>query len=129
MIKECLALDENIRFSDKIESVVLQNALQWIYLENLDARWYATNILFSLLKNPENAGIINHKLVELIDRDNVYIKNLIIRNIYTTDGVANDVCKYIVDKCSNDPNYVVRMVCEKERIKHEAEEKADEKEN
>ncbi|MDO5294127.1 MAG: hypothetical protein Q4F05_15410 [bacterium] len=123
MIKDYLEIKEDLQFTNGIENIVLQNTLQWIYSDNLDVRWNATNILFFLLRNPENEGIINRKLVELINTDNAYIKNLIMQNIYTIYGIDDDTRKYIVEKCSNDANYVVRTVCKNQRDLYEGEEK------
>ncbi len=57
----------------------------------------------------------------LIDTDNVYIKNLIMRDLYYTDGIRASTKDYIVSKCSNDANYVVRMVCKRESQKNSEE--------
>lgn len=117
IIIEYLELGEKVRLPKKMETIILQNALQWIRADSTDIRWNATRILMALLRNPENEGIINHKLVDLIDTDNVYIKNLIMRNLYYTDGIQASSKDYIVSKCRNDANYVVRMVCERESRK------------
>ena len=94
--------------------------MQWIKSDSTDIRWNATRILMALLRNPENERIINHKLVDLIDTDNVYIKNLIMRNLYHVDGIQESTREYIVSKCRNDANYVVRLVCEREKNDIEA---------
>jgi hypothetical protein len=53
-------------------------------------------------RNPDNYGIVNHQLVNLIDSDSVYIKNLIIRHLYTMNGIAYGTKDYIVSKCKQD---------------------------
>lgn len=120
IIIEYLELSEEVHLPKKIEIIVLQNALQWIKSDSTDIRWNATRILMALLRNPENERIINHKLVDLIDTDNVYIKNLIMRNLYHVDGIQESTREYIVSKCRNDANYVVRLVCEREKNDIEA---------
>lgn len=80
--------------------------------EYTDIRWNATRILFTMSRNPDNYGIVNHQLVNLIDSDSVYIKNLIIRHLYTMNGIAYGTKDYIVSKCKQDANFVVRMVCD-----------------
>lgn len=95
----------------KIEAVVLQNALQWLRSEHLDIRWNATRILLSMCRNPENQGVVNHQLVNLIDTGNVYTKNLIMRRIHKTNGITDLTREYIISKCKNDANFVVRKVC------------------
>ena len=95
----------------KIEAVVLQNALQWLRSKHLDIRWNATRILLSMCRNPENQGVVNHQLVNLIDTGNVYTKNLIVRRIHKTNGITDLTREYIFSKCKNDANFVVRKVC------------------
>lgn len=115
IIIEYLELSEEVQLPKKIETIVLQNALQWVKSDSTDIRWNATRILMALLRNPENERIINHKLVDLIDTDNVYIKNLIMRSLYHVDGIQESTREYIVSKCRNGANYVVRLVCEREK--------------
>lgn len=79
--------------------------------EYTDIRWNATRILLTMSRNPENYGIVNHQLVNLIDSDSVYIKNLIMRHLHTMNGIADGTKDYIISKCKYDANFVVRMVC------------------
>ena len=81
------------------------------YSEYTDIRWNATRILLTMSRNPENYGIVNHQLVNLIDSDSVYIKNLIMRHLHTMNGIADGTKDYIISKCKYDANFVVRMVC------------------
>lgn len=73
---------------------------------------YATRILLTMSRNPENYGIVNHQLVNLIDSNSVYIKNLIMRHLYTMKGITDGTKDYIISKCKHDANFVVRMVCD-----------------
>lgn len=109
---------DNIRFPKFIESYVLQYSLQWINSDNLDIRWLVTRILLALLRNPDNHLLINRQLLTIIDNQNFYIKNLILRNVFDNTGVFTSTRDYIVSKCLNDPNYVVRLVCDEEIAKH-----------
>ena len=118
IIAEYLEIDNTILFPEKVEAIVLQNVLQWINSDNLEIRWNGTRILLNMLRNPENINIVNNILIKLIDNDNVYIKNLIISNLYKTDKILDETKAYILKKCQNDTNYVVRMVCEKEIVKN-----------
>lgn len=95
----------------RIESIILQNVLQWLHSEHIDIRWNAMRILLAVSRNPENSGIVNRQLVSLIDSESVYIKNLIVRNIHKVNGITDSTKEYILSKCGHDPNYVVRMVC------------------
>ena len=116
-IVDYLEISESVVYPPKIESIILQNTIQWIHSDYLDVRWNAVRILFFLLRNPENEGIINHQLINLVDSDNVYIKNLIMRNILHTQGISEASKQYIMKKCHEDPNYVVRFVCQDLRNK------------
>ena len=46
-----------------------------------------------------------------MDSAEVYIKNLIMRKVYLLDGIMKTTRNYIISKCENDANYVVRLVC------------------
>ena len=87
------------------------NVLRWLHSEHLDVRWNATRIFLMLGRNPENRGIVNHRLINLVDENNAYIKNLIVRQIYNMDEISDSTKEYIMTKCRQDTNYVVRMVC------------------
>jgi choline kinase len=113
LIVKYLETSNSVILPSKIEAIVLQNALHWTHSENLQIRWNAVHILLMLTRNTENDGVINHQLIKLIDSDCVYIKNLIMRNLYKTVGITNETKEYIVSKCKHDTNFVVRMVCNK----------------
>lgn len=112
LIVEYLENSDDVVLPQRVESIILQNVLQWLQSEHIDIRWNATRILFTMSRNPDNYGIVNHQLVNLIDSDSVYIKNLIIRHLYTMNGIAYGTKDYIVSKCKQDANFVVRMVCD-----------------
>lgn len=122
IIAEYLEVTDNVILPQKVEAIVLQNVLQWLRLNHVDVRWNATRILLKMARTSENSAIVNHQLILLIDSDNVYIKNLILRNIYKESGISEVTRNYIIAKCENDANFVVRMVCEKEKNKHIKEE-------
>lgn len=111
IIVEYLEASDDVVLPKKIEVVVLQNALQWKCSDYLDVRWNAITILLKMARNPENCGIVNHQLISLIDSENVYIKNLILCNIYRESGISEATRNYIVSKCENDANFVTRKVC------------------
>lgn len=118
VIAEYLEVNDDVTFPPKIESIILQNVLQWLCSDQLDIRWNATRILFTLARNPENSSIVNHRLISLVDSDNVYIKNLIMRNIYKMDEITAQTREYIVSKCENDACFVVRKVCKEIKEKY-----------
>lgn len=96
---------------EKVEGIVIQQVLQWCKLEYTDIRWNAVGILMLLGRNPLNRRTINNQIITLIDSDNVYIKNLIMNSLSDTAGIAEKTRVYVTEKCRNDYNYVVRMVC------------------
>lgn len=113
-IDEYLELTNAITLPSRVETVVLQNVLGWLHSEHLDLRCIASRILLALARNPENGSIVDRQLINLIDEDCVYIKNLVLRRINKSKGVSDSVKEYIMNKCKSDPNYVVRMVCSEE---------------
>ena len=114
IIDEYLEVANTITLTDGVETLVLQNVLGWLHSEHLDLRCIATRILLALARNQENKSIVDRQLVNMIDGDCVYIKNLIMRRINKSKGVSDSVKEYIMNKCKSDPNYVVRMVCSEE---------------
>ena len=58
----------NVTLPVRVESIVLQNVLQWLQSENLDIRWMAVRILFALSRNDENNGIVDFGIM-LYDTD------------------------------------------------------------
>lgn len=101
----------NYSMSDiQLEHIILQQAIAWCVESDLDTRWNAVQILFLLLRNIENKNVVCNQLVKLMDTDNVYIKNRILRNVHLLKDVDYEALKYIVEKASVDTNYVVRKV-------------------
>ncbi len=118
VIAEYLEATDDVTLPVRIESIVLQNVLQWLCSDQLDIRWNATKILFALARNPENSTIVNHWLISLVDSDNVYIKSFIMRNIYKVDEITPQTREYIVSKCEHDACFVVRKVCKEVKEKY-----------
>lgn len=112
LIVEYLESSENVMLPSRVEAIILQNVLQWLHSEYTDIRWNAARILLTMSRNPENCGIVNHQLVNLVDSNSVYIKNLIIRHLHKMDGITDETKEYIISKCRHDANFVVRMVCD-----------------
>ena len=108
-----LDLSDDISFVHDIEAVILQNTLQWLQSRNTDVRYYAAYILLLLSRTPKNAGIINHQIIKMIDSENAYIKNLIIRKIKTIPCLESSTKKYLLSKCEHDAHFVVRDTCKK----------------
>ena len=102
---------DTVKLPSRVEGVILQNVLQWLHSEYTDIRWNATRILLTLSRNPENAGIVNRQLINIIDSNSMYIKNLIMRHIHKISGITDKTKEYIISKCKHDANFVVRRVC------------------
>ena len=112
LIVEYLENSDDVMLPARVEAAILQNVLQWLHSEYTDIRWNATRILLTMSRNPENSSIVNHQLVNLIDSDSVYIKNLIIRHLHKMNGITDGTKEHIISKCKQDANFVVRMVCD-----------------
>ena len=111
LIVEYLENSDDVMLPSRVETIILQNVLQWLHSEYTDIRWNATRILLTMYRNPENYGIVNHQLVNLIDSNSVYIKNLIMRHLHKMNGITDGTKEYILSKCKQDANFVVRMLC------------------
>lgn len=116
-------VDDSVVLPQNTEAVILQNVLQWLRFDNMDIKWNATRILFMLIRNPENASLINQKIINLIDTQCVYIKNLILRQLNLHDGIFEKTRKYVFSKCEVDPCFVVRKVCAEIQSKSHADAK------
>ena len=110
-IADYLELSSNVAFQKSIETTILHYAFAWIHTDYVDIRWNSTRILLALLRNADNREIINRHIVSLIERDNVYIKNLILQHILHVPGITKESYEYIIETCKHDANYVTRMVC------------------
>ena len=110
-IANYLELSSNVAFQKPIETTILHYAFAWIHTDYVDIRWNSTRILLALLRNADNREIINRHIVSLIERDNVYIKNLILQHILHVPGITKESYEYIIETCKHDANYVTRMVC------------------
>ena len=101
----------------QIEHIILQQAIGWCVESDVDIRWNAVQILFLLLRNIENKNVVCNQLVKLMDTDNVYIKNEILRNVHLLKDVDIETLKYIIEKASVDTNFVVRKVVNEVQMK------------
>lgn len=110
-IAELFEYKKNYKLSPLEESVLLFNASDWLHSSNTDVRWNSIRILFSLSRTPEHREIINRIIIDIIDSENVYIKNLILTQMPKDDRVNEETRKYVYGVCENDANYVVRMRC------------------
>lgn len=99
---------------ERVETIILYKAMEWLLSKNIEIRKNATFILLFLLRNPANRKTINRQLIKLVDSDNVYIKNIIIRHLFSDEGIFESTKQYILLKCKDDPNYVVRTVCQQQ---------------
>ena len=111
MIQSFLEVDETGPIDVNLESIFLQQALIWAASENLNVRWHAIKILILLLRNPSNADIVCGQLVRSVDVDNLYIKNLILRESSKSELIDTATRDYIFLKCEIDSNYMVRKTC------------------
>ena len=96
----------------KLESTIIQNTIKWCNSSNLTVRCYAVSILFELLRNPQNKNIVCNQLVRLMDTDNAYIKNFILRRVYRLKNIDLATYDYIIQKATFDTNFVVRKMVE-----------------
>lgn len=110
----------NAPISDiRLEHIILQHAIEWSVDSDLDIRWNSVQILFLLLRNLNNKNVVCNQLIKLMDTDNAYIKNIILRNIHLLKDIDFETLKYIIQKASVDTNYVVRKVVNEVQVELE----------
>lgn len=112
MIRDYLMVKDDIIFPNVMEMVILQNVLLWLNEDREEIRRNATLILLRMLRNPDNQALINQKLVDMIDKESVSIKNLIQREVRKQSGITTETKIYIEQQCKNDSCYIVRSVYE-----------------
>ena len=111
-IADYLEMSESLILKRDTEAIILHNTFEWLLMDSTDVRWNATKILFALSRNKENADIINRKILSLIESDNVFIKNVILRKLNESPSACDEIKKRVFEICENDSNYVTRMVCQ-----------------
>ena len=65
-----------------------------------------------MANNPENSAFVNRQLISQVELNNVFIKSLILQNIGIVKGITEETRQFIQDKCKDDANFVVRMICD-----------------
>ena len=118
MINKYLLSVDTATLPRPLGAIVLQNVLQWLRSEHLDVRYIAAKILLQLSRESENESIVNRQIINLVDAECIYIKNLIINRIFTMKGVWETTRDYVVSKCENDECFIVRMVCAEQKKQH-----------
>jgi len=118
MVNAYLTSTDSVVLPQPLGTIVLQNVLQWLRSEHLDIRYIATKILLQFSCKPESESVVNRQIINLVDSECIYIKNLIINHIYTTKGIWDKTRNYVVSKCENDECYIVRMVCAEQKKLH-----------
>lgn len=118
MVNKYLASTNSVVFPQPLGTIILQNVLQWLRSEHLDIRYIATKILLQLSCEPESESVVNRQIINLIDSECIYIKNLIINHIYLNKGIWDKTRDYVVSKCENDDCFIVRMVCKEQKKLH-----------
>jgi len=116
-IADYLEISESLLLPRATESVLLHNTFEWLQMDSTDVRWNATRIMLALSRNKENEDIINRKILLLIESDNVFIKNLILRKLNESHSTSDEIKKRVFAICENDSNYVTRMVCRELKAK------------
>ncbi len=106
-IKDYLESDKSAKLNSGLESIILQSALSWIGVDNINVKCASIDILFLLLRNEDLISIIGIQMTHLIDNESVYVRNVILRNI-SDSKLDNATKEYIMNKCLNDSHFVIR---------------------
>jgi len=105
--KKYLENDKDFKLKSGVESIILQSALSWIGIDNIEVKCISVEILFLLLRNNNLINVIGIQMIHLIDSESVYVRNTILRHISDSnlDGTTKE---YIMNKCLNDSHFVIR---------------------
>lgn len=112
-----LEISNSFVLDKKIEPILLYNTFEWLQMDFTVVRQNATRIMLALTRNNENDDIIIRKIISLIESDNVYIKNLILRKISDSNLLTKEIRDRVFSICENDCNFVTRMVCREFKLK------------
>ena len=98
------------KLGNDVEWLLLINSLEWMHINNNEARANATRVLLALAYNDDNYEIVNRTLFNIVKTENVYLKNLILRKMSLVEGISSESQRLIVETCLQDPNYVTREI-------------------
>ena len=110
-IAEYLEISEKIMFSKSTENIILNHALIWSQISDLEVKQNATRILMVLLRNQENQDIINRQIVLLVDTENASIKSIILQRILKTPNISEFTKEHVFKVCEHDNDYIIRTLC------------------
>jgi len=91
-------------------TILLQFSLLCCREDNVEIRWNAINSLLILVHDDRCSAVACNQLVKMMDIDNLYIKNCILRHIEDIKDIDKPTYDYILQKTSLDTNFVVRKV-------------------
>lgn len=111
VFREYLEANKEYEVSEKLELIIIGNMLNWLRDESLDLRWNATKILIAVSSNPHNQNMVNRMAINLMSNDDIYIKNLILRDLGNIHGITETNKKIIKSLGQNDVSYIVRKRC------------------
>lgn len=108
-INAILEIMDDESFDTSISIIIVQNVLNWLRNDYMNIRWHALNIMMALSRNGNYDSIVNGEVINLIDHDNLYIKNRVL-HLLDYRAISSDTKKYVMTKCLVDDNYLVRKV-------------------
>ena len=98
------------KLGNDVEWLLLINSLEWMHINNNEARANATRVLLALAYNDDNHDIINRTLLNIVKTENVYLKNLILRKMSLVEGISTETQSIITETCLQDSHYDTREI-------------------
>ena len=72
--------------------------------------WIIQDILIDLRNMQVECS--NENIVDVIESENVYIKNLILTQLSQQEGISKETREFVFEICEKDANYVTRKRCQ-----------------
>ena len=98
----------NFSLSKRIETALLSNILFWINSDVLEIKWNSCKIFFALMQRFTDSNLLERKLYEMMNKESVYIKTLILNNLKELP-IEEKTKSELLEKAKNDNNYIVRL--------------------
>lgn len=103
-----LEAQQHDKENPQLDMIVFNNALLWINSKSHELRWYSTKLFLLLGKHSIYTERVNNILIRITSDEGVYIKNLILNNLFENDFIYKETIDTILSICENDYSFHIR---------------------
>lgn len=103
-----LEAQQHNKENPQLDMIVFNNALLWINSKSHELRWYSTKLFLLLGKHSIYTERVNNMLIRITSDEGVYIKNLILNNLFKNDFIYKETIDTILSICENDYSFHIR---------------------